>query len=156
MKPYIFIGALAFALAVLGKTFLLEQLPATDPDQASQALTLQQPCDLRQAPCTASDAAGHAIRFSISPNTIPVMQELAVSAETTGWGEVGSARLSVAGVNMFMGYQYADLSTDGAAVLRGKLVLPVCTLEAMQWQATLLVQTDTGQVSATFPFESSR
>lgn len=156
MKPYVFIGIFIFALAVLGKTFLLTQLPATNPSQAAVALALQQPCDLRQAPCTASDAAGHAIRFSISPPTIPLMQELAVSAETAGWEAVHSARLTVEGVNMFMGYQYADLSADSTAVLRGKLVLPVCTLEAMQWQATLLVQTDAGQASAIFPFETSR
>ncbi len=150
MKPYVFIGFLVFLLAVVGKHFLLNQ------PTSLATLALQTPCNLRQAPCVASDTAGHSIRFSISPTSIPLMQELTLKAETSGWGKVHSARLTVAGVNMFMGYQYADLTAGADGVLQGKLVLPVCTLETMQWQATLLAQTDTGQVSAAFPFETAR
>ncbi len=151
MKQYLFVGAVVFGLTVAGKLWLGQSSPA---DAAVMPLTLQTPCDLHQAPCVASDAAGRSIRFSINPTSIPLMQELVVQAETSGLPDVSSIRLTVEGVNMFMGYQYADLQATAEGHFSGKLILPVCTLEKMQWLATLEALTPTAKVQAKIPFET--
>ncbi len=53
---------------------------------------------------------------------------------------------------MFMGYQYADLQAASAGHFSGKLILPVCTLEKMQWLATLEALTPDANVQAKIPF----
>lgn len=160
MKQYILIGIAAFAVAVIGKYFLLssDSAPATDTNAQLPALqlSLQEPCNLHEAACIAGDGAGHSIRFSISPNTIPLMQDLQVSAETTGLETIHAARLTVEGVNMFMGYQYADMQADGTGKLNGKLILPVCSMEKMQWKASLEVSAGNKRLLANFPFETVR
>lgn len=158
MKRYALIGAGAFLLAVIGKHFLLESAaPPVDTEALpQQQLTLQEPCDLRQAPCIASDASGRSIRFSIAPNTIPLMKDLLVTVETTGMTNIQTARVTVEGVNMYMGFQYANLQPAGSDKLAGKLVLPVCSMEKMQWKANLEISTDTVRLLAVFPFATMR
>ncbi len=152
MKAYLLLGVVVFAVTVAGK--VLWESRSTLPAVPVAALTLQTPCDLQQAPCVASDSQGRSIRFSINPPTIPLMQELTVQVETTGLPDVTSMRLTVVGVNMFMGYQYADLQPIGTGHFQGKLILPICTLEKMQWLATLDTLTPTAQVQATLPFST--
>lgn len=158
MKQYVLIGVGIFALALAGKHFLLSPASVPDAEPAATLLPLQEPCNLHQAPCVARDAAGHFLRFSIIPDTIPLMQDLTVSVETAGFNGIQSARLTVEGVNMFMGYQYADLRpVDAATALSGKLVLPVCSMETMQWNASLLLTLQNGaRYQADFPFSTSR
>lgn len=152
MKLYLLVAVVVFGLTVAGKLWLSGHSPA-DALPAIE-LTVQSPCDLHQAPCTASDAAGRSIRFSINPASIPLMEELNVQADTSGLPDVSSIRLTVEGVNMFMGYQYADLQTVTAGRFSGKLILPVCTLEKMQWLATLEALTPDAKVQAKIPFET--
>lgn len=156
MKPYVFIGFFVFLLAVVGKHFLLNPPQVASTALAEIRLPLQQPCDLQQTACIASDGSGRSIRFSLAPTPIPLMQELTASATTVGLADVRSARLTVEGVNMFMGYQYADLNPSSDGVWQGKLVLPVCSLEAMQWKASLRFEMATHGVNAEFPFTTSR
>lgn len=160
MKQYFLIGLAGFVLAVIGKYFLLNSSSVPDNDKSAQLpqieLSLQEPCQLREAACIARDNAGHSVRFSISPNTIPLMQDLQVTAETSGLQTVHSARLTVEGVNMFMGYQYADMQSDSTGKLNGKLILPVCTMEKMQWKADLEINIGTAILTASFPFETVR
>ena len=153
MKQYLFVGAVVFGLTVAGKLWLGQSSPA-DAALPVMPLTLQTPCDLHQAPCVANDAAGRSISFSINPASIPLMQELVVQAETSGLSDVSSIRLMVEGVNMFMGYQYADLQATAVGHFSGKLILPVCTLEKMQWLATLEALTPAAKVQAKIPFET--
>lgn len=153
MKAYLLIGVLVFSLTVAGK-LLWDKRSSSANALPVVALTLQTPCDLHQAPCVASDAQGHSVRFSINPPSIPLMKKLAVQVETSGLPEVRSIRLTVEGVNMFMGYQYADLQASAAGQFSSPLILPVCTLEAMQWLATLDVLTPVATLQAKIPFET--
>lgn len=157
MKPYILLGVFAFILALAGKYFLL---PPSSAPNASHAtlLSLQEPCNLRQGACAARNDAGASIRFSITPNSIPLMQELVASVETAGLGQAVSANLTVEGVNMFMGFQSADLQADNSTTaLQGKFTLPVCSMQTMQWKASVLVVAADGQqYRADFPFTTSR
>lgn len=160
MKGYILIGLAGFLLAVIGKYFLPDFVSPPPVDSSANLprleLTLQEPCLLREMPCTASDTAGHFVSFSLSPKNIPLMKELQVSAETSGIANIRSALLTVEGVNMFMGYQYADMRPDNTGKLNGKLTLPVCSMEKMQWKATLELVTDSVVISSSYPFETIR
>jgi hypothetical protein len=153
MKVYLLVAVLVFGLTVAGKLLLDGRSPSTG-NLPTIELALQSPCDLRQGACTAADANGRSIRFSINPASIPLMEELSVQAETTGLPKVSSIRLTVEGVNMFMGYQYADLQAASTGQFSGKLILPVCTLEKMQWLATLEALTPDANVQAKIPFET--
>ncbi|OQX12516.1 MAG: hypothetical protein BWK73_14665 [Thiothrix lacustris] len=146
---YLLLGLTVFVLTLAGKWWL-DNRPTTD--LPSVGLSLQTPCDLHQAPCVASDAQGRSLRFSINPTNIPLMEELTVQVDTSGLADVNNVRLTVEGVNMFMGYQYAALKSTGATQFQGKLILPVCTLERMEWLATLDVFTADTKLQTKIPF----
>lgn len=159
MKQYVLIGIAGFVLAVIGKHFLLDSphAPATD-DEAKLPqvqLRLQEPCNLHEAACIASNGQGRSVTFSISPQAIPLMKDLQVSAEVSGVENIRSARVTVEGVNMFMGYQYVDMQPESSGKLNGKLILPVCSMEKMQWKATLELVTDTEKIIAAYPFDTA-
>lgn len=160
MKGYILIALAGFVLAVIGKYFLAGFSSPPPADSSANLpkleLTLQEPCVLREMPCIASDTAGRSVSFSISPKNIPLMTDLQVNAETSGMANIRSALLTVEGVNMFMGYQYADMRPDSTGKLNGKLILPVCSMEKMQWKATLELITDSVVIIATYPFDTVR
>jgi hypothetical protein len=153
MKPVVLLGILAFFLG-LGSMLIVFSLKN---NQEITVLQLQQPCDLHVAACVAEDTAGHSIRFSLSPPTIPLMQALTATAELQGLGNVTSAQLTVEGVNMYMGYQYAELKASASTqALQGKFTLPVCSNEKMAWKATLTLNSPVNSVRAEFPFETIR
>lgn len=147
MKPIVWLGI--FALSVVGATAGLLLL---SPDDA--LMTVEQPCDLHHDACVARDTAGHSIRFSLAPANIPVMEEVTARAELQGFQQVKAVRVRVEGVNMYMGYQFAELKPQDTSTLSGTFILPVCTLEKMQWKARVEVSTDQGIVAAEFPFET--
>jgi hypothetical protein len=154
MKPWVFIVGFVVALAAALGYFLLNKTP--ESVSVVHHLTLQQPCDLHLAPCVAADNAGRSVRFQFTPAHIPLMKELTVQVDVNGIPVHHSAQVVVEGVNMFMGYQRAELRTETAASLTGTLVLPVCTLETMEWQATLAIETPDGKLQAVFPFVTER
>jgi hypothetical protein len=153
MKLLVWVGVFALSAGIATVGFLSLSSP-TVPVPLAGVLEVQTPCDLHSAPCVARDPVGHSIRFSLAPATIPVMEELTVHAELQGFKQLASARVTVEGVNMYMGYQFADLQKQDASNLSGKLILPVCTLDKMQWKAHLEANTDIGKVVADFPFET--
>ena len=154
MKLWVFIAGFVVALAAALGYFLIKKSP--EDVSVVHHLTLQQPCDLHLAPCVAADNAGRSVRFQFTPADIPLMKELTVQVDIDGIPAYQAAQVIVEGTNMFMGYQRAELRTDTASSLTGTLVLPVCTLEKMAWQATLDIETPTGKVQAIFPFVTQR
>ena len=143
MKLWVFIAGFVVALVAALGYFLIKSVPE-DVSVVHHHLTLQQPCDLHLAPCVAADNAGRSVRFQFTPADIPLMKELTVQVDIDGIPAYQAAQVIVEGTNMFMGYQRAELRTDIASSLTGTLVLPVCTLEKMAWQATLDIETPTG------------
>ncbi len=149
MIRYLLIGITVFVLTIASKWWFDSRPTTALPNVA---LNLQTPCDLHQAPCVASDTQGRRLRFSINPTSIPLMEEMTVQVDTSGLTDINNLRLTVEGVNMFMGYQYAELKSTGATQFQGKLILPVCTLERMEWLATLDVFTPAAKLQAKIPF----
>jgi hypothetical protein len=152
MKLPVLVGVFVFALAVMGKHFLLEKNQSGKPLQ----LQLQEACDLHQAPCVAHDTAGRSIRFSLSPATIPLMQELTASVDLQGLENIRRLHLRIESVNMSMGYQQATLKAGADKMFSGKLMLPVCSREKMLWKARVTANVPGGEVVAEFPFETVR
>lgn len=149
--------------ALYGFAFLLALIVAaggfwywqTQSQQAAE-LSLQVPCDLRKAACTASDSAGHSVQFSITPTTIPLMQELTLRVQVQQLPAVQTIGVKIDGLNMYMGYQYAKLEAVDQHHYQGKLILPVCTEAHMQWQASVLINTPEQTYRAAFPFDTFR
>lgn len=119
-------------------------------------LTLQTPCDLNQSPCIARDTTGRSVRLQFTPTPIPLLQDVQVAVLPQGFSALTQAQLRVEGVNMFMGYQYSTLTADAAGQLHGKLMLPICSLQQMQWLARLEFDTATERFVAEFPFNTTR
>lgn len=152
MKLTVFAGVFLSSLGVAVGYFLFSA-PASLPDVG--VFHLQEPCNLRVSPCVARDSIGRSIQFQLSPQTLPLMQALTAEVSLQGIEEVQSARVVVEGVNMFMGFQHTELSPQGQT-LTGQLVLPVCSMERMEWTATVELASTTGTSRAVFPFVTQR
>lgn len=148
--------ALLVGFLVLGGLAGAYLLPLLTSPAPPTPLTLQAPCDLNQSPCVASDAAGRSIRLQFSPTPIPLLQDIRVQAVPAGFAAMSKAQLRVEGVTMFMGYQDSTLIPDAAGQLHGKLMLPICSLQQMQWLARVELDTATGRFVAEFTFNTTR
>ncbi len=141
----------AGSLAAAGWWFK-SHLPATK----AQTLVVQQPCDLQQGECTASDGQGHSVTLQLSPHPIPVMQPMTVEMHGSALMQAQQVQVVVEGVNMDMGFQRAMLTPAGNAAWQGQFTLPICSTEQMQWQLTAMVQTPSQAFRAVFPFITRR
>lgn len=144
------------ALVALGGLAGLYLVPLLTSPTPPTPLRLHTPCDLNQSPCVASDTTGRSVRLQFTPAPIPLLQEIQVSVLPQGFSALQQAQLRVEGVNMFMGYQYSSLTADAAGQLHGKLMLPICSLQQMQWLARLEFDTATDRFVAEFPFNTTR
>ena len=144
---------LAFAVLIAG--FLggvsYQLLPQTV--RAPIVLPTPKSCHLEQDSCQARDSQGHHIQLSLAPRPVPVMETVQVQVQANGFSTIKSAKLTITGLNMFMGYQYVDLQLE-QGTWQGSFTLPICTQRHMQWQAQLDIQTDTHHFRALFPFDT--
>lgn len=129
-----------------------------DAEQSNeQHLVVQEDCFVDRETCVARNAQGQEIRLSMSPKPIPVMKDIQAQVEVAGI-EVDPKqpiKVVVSGLNMYMGFQRADLTLREKNNYQGVLVLPVCTVDVMNWQARILVASKDGQVlTAEFLFNT--
>ncbi len=117
-------------------------------------LDLQGDCALEKASCVAQDTVGHQVHIALSPHPITVLSDIQVQAQLQGFDVIQSAKITVEGVNMFMGYQYANLQAVSDNQWQGSFVLPICTSSVMHWRATLAISTQNGRYQADFPFKT--
>lgn len=159
MLRNVLIASLFFLLAFVGTWFLSRESEdiSTGSGLPVDHWMLQEPCVLQQEPCTATaDDNSGSITFSITPNSIPLLKELTITVTTTGIANVSHAKVIVEGVNMFMGYQKAELQRINDNTLQGHLTLPICSNTHMEWQASLNLTTSAHEITAVFPFETNR
>jgi hypothetical protein len=119
-------------------------------------LTVQSPCDLQQGVCHAQDAQGHGVSLQLTPHPIPLMKPVTAQVVVQGMDAVNGVMVVVQGVNMDMGFQRAQLIATQPPQWSGAFTLPVCANAAMQWQATVTVQTPTATFVAPFLFTTQR
>jgi hypothetical protein len=141
------------SLAIAGGVFLF----LTPAQQVAQALPVEGHCDLHVSDCHARNQAGDkSVSLALLPRQIPLMKELGVQTRLQGFVGISKVQVVVEGVNMYMGYEAATLIQDASGAWSGKLVLPVCTLETMAWQARVEISAADGAYQASFPFTTTR
>ncbi len=153
MKLPHLISIFALSLVIAGGVFVF--LAPAQP--AMQVMVVEDDCDLHVADCHARYQEGRqSVSFALLPRQIPLMKELAMQASLQGFIGIRNVQVVVEGTNMFMGYQFVQMGQDASGLWSGKLVLPVCTLETMSWQARVEITTADGAYQASFPFVTSR
>jgi hypothetical protein len=116
-------------------------------------LPLDKTCLLHRQPCTATLPGGGQIEVSITPRPIPTVQPVKVAVTARGI-EPSKVEVDFAGIGMDMGYNRPELSRQPDGSFAGQATLPVCVSGKMLWQATVMLETGTGPVSAPFQFEA--
>jgi hypothetical protein len=95
--------------------------------------------------------------LEISPSSIPTVQPLQLQVRVQGpVPAVSRVAVDFTGVDMNMGFNRAELQSQGESIFAGKGMLPVCVRERMQWQARVLLETEDGLVSADYRFWTAR
>lgn len=128
--------------------------PVLFPDVVAVA-PLDPDCDLRAGSCTAILPDGAKIGFGIEPHRIPVLEPLRLVVHVDGV-EAHSMEVNFAGTDMNMGYNRVVLTQEAEGLWRGEGTLPVCVRDVMNWEATVLVETDEGLKAAPFRFDTYR
>lgn len=143
------IGLLALVV-IVGYQFAPLLLPKAD-------VTVQPPagCDLQQSSCEALLPGGGAIRFSISPRPIPLVAPLQLEVGLEG-RKAGKVEVDFAGATMDMGFNRIALKPAGPGRFSGQGTLPVCVTGPMEWEATVLLETDRERIAVPFRFASGR
>jgi hypothetical protein len=142
---------------VVGVLFLIVSVvavykvwPLLYPESVEQA-ALDPNCDLRAGPCTSTLPSGGKVSFGIEPREIPLVKPLQLKVTVEG-REVKNAEIDFVGVDMNMGYNRPKLAAQGGGAFTGDGILPVCVRDAMEWEARVMLNTDSGLVSAPFRF----
>lgn len=144
---------LAFVVLVLGVLGGVSYNLLTQRSSVPQLLTTVANCQLEQATCQASDSLKHQVEVTLSPKPVPVMETVQLQTKLSNFTDVTSIKVTITGVNMFMGYQYADLKPQNGQ-WQGTFTLPICTTQHMQWLAQVDIQTASSVFRADFPFNT--
>lgn len=140
------------AFAALG--YLL-QSSFSGTEKAPRA-TMQAGCDLHISACSAFFLDGKKATLSLTPKTIPLLKP--INAELTLEGlDAKSVQLNIVGLNMNMGINHNTLTHINKQLLTGKIILPICSTEKMQWEAQAIIHTTNNKTFvAPFNFSTSR
>lgn len=117
----------------------------------SATAPLNKSCDLRKDACTSKLPGGGTVRFSITPNDIPILRPLTFDVTVDGIA-VSNVTVDLIGIGMDMGYNHSKLESSGNNQFVGKTTIPVCTQSKMDWEARVMLQTDRGLIMAPFQF----
>ncbi|MBP6036235.1 MAG: hypothetical protein KA603_08895 [Azonexus sp.] len=143
------IGLLLMALiVVVGYKLSPLLLPKADvtatPDPA---------CDLHRKPCSAELPGGGRVELSLVPRPIPMVKPLRLEVAVQG-RRVSAAEVDFAGVSMNMGLNRPRLIAGEEGHFSGQATLPVCVTGTMDWQATVLLETERERIAVPFRFGS--
>jgi hypothetical protein len=111
-------------------------------------------CSLHERACGAALPDGDRIELTLAPRPIPNVQPLTVEVRVTG-AAPSKVLLDLAGARMNMGVNRSELAETEPGRFTGTASLPVCVSGAMDWVATVVVETGRQRVSAPFRFTSS-
>jgi hypothetical protein len=120
-------------------------LTACDNSAQGPSWPLLTDCDLHQQACH-QQQDGQYVSLSLNPQPVPIARPINVQVELAGFENVSKIELDIAGINMYMGYNRVNLNSDKADFYTGQTMLAFCTNEVMQWQVTVLVHQQDGQI----------
>ena len=141
---------LAGMLVLLGVVAFYKAAPILFPEIQVEA-TLNPDCDLRAGPCRISFPDGSSVTFSITPRTIPVIQPLNLEVKIDGL-EAESVEVDFSGTEMYMGFNRVKLKAGAKGQYTGVGRIPVCVLEAMEWEAKVMIKSPKGLYIAPYRF----
>jgi hypothetical protein len=124
--------------------------PLLNPRISARA-PLDPDCDLRAGPCTARFAEGGTVALRITPAQIPLVQPLQLEVTLRDM-QARRVEVDFQGVDMNMGYNRPSLKQASAGRFIGQGMLPVCVRYAMEWEARVLLHTESGLLAAPFRF----
>jgi len=145
----------AAVLALAGLLLLGALWKPHEGPPAETRLPLDPSCDLRSGPCISQIPDHGAIRFSIEPRELPLLEPLRLRVHLDS-AESSSVAVEITGVNMDMGYNRVKLSEREAGVYEGQAVLPVCSHRKMIWEALVQVETGGRRLAAPYQFYTLR
>ena len=122
---------------------------------------MQANCDLHKSSCTAVFPDGQKATLTMTPNTIPVLKPIQVNLQLEGL-DATDVQFNIIGLNMDMGVNRNSLSgneqqSNQQQSFTGKIILPVCSFERMEWEAQAVITTkDNDVIIAPFQFYSAR
>jgi hypothetical protein len=145
------VGLLVAALTI---TAAVKLSPRFNPPQKI-SLPLDPACDLHQGSCAASLPGGGRMEFSLEPRPIPVLKPLRLEVRVAGF-KADSMEVDFAGADMKMAFNRPRLEPEKGGLFSGQTSLPVCVRDKMNWQATVLVESDGKQIAVPFRFETKR
>ena len=143
------IGILLIALVVVvGYKLSPLLLPRADvviqPDPA---------CNLQRQTCAVTLPSGGRVELSMAPRPIPMVRPFEVQVTTSGFAP-GRVEVDFAGIEMNMGLNRPELAARGDGRFVGQVTLPVCITGAMDWQATVLIDTGSERIAIPYRFSS--
>ena len=121
--------------------------------EAAQTLNRDPECDLRSGDCALQLPGGGAVQFGITPRSLPLLEPMTLDVKVTGI-DVGSVEVDFAGVSMNMGFNRSKLQAVDEGRFSGSIILPVCVRNRMEWEANVMLGTESGIIVAPFRFET--
>lgn len=112
-------------------------------------------CDLHRQACAANLPDGGRVELSTSLRPIPMVTPFQVEVRLQG---VHAAQVEVdfAGIDMNMGLNRVTLKAQGDGRYVAEASLPVCVTGAMDWQATVLVETGARRIAIPYRFAGGK
>ena len=141
-------------VAILGFALLLVvgyKIKASMTPSITATAPLDKSCDLHKGKCTTVFPTGGKVSLSITPNTIPILRPLALNVIIEGI-DASNIEVDFIGIGMDMGYNRSKLDKINAENFKGKAVIPVCVRSRMEWEARVLLHTNSGLIIAPFRF----
>lgn len=143
-------GLLLALLAVAG----FKLWPMINP-QVVTTLPFDPNCDLQSGPCVTEMPDGQRVTLSIEPRPIPLVKPLQFKVKVDGV-EVDKVFVDIQGLGMNMGINRPQLEPQSAGSYAGEGMLPVCIRNSMEWEVSVLLDTDEGMISIPFRFLTDR
>ena len=111
------------------------------------------PCDLHKQACSATLPDGGRLELSVGTRPIPLVKPFRVEVRVSG-SLAKSVAIDFEGVEMKMGLNRPQLSDLGGGLFAGEVTLPVCITGAMEWQATVLLDSAGQSIAIPYRFTS--
>ncbi len=147
------IWTLLSLLILIGLIGLNYQLKSNVFPLPTLAISPDPNCDLRTAMCTSVLPKGAKVSFAITPKDIPLLQPLTLEVITKGM-KISKVEVDIAGLTMDMGYNRTTLNTTTKNHFKGNTTIPICIRNKMDWQASILLQTNQGLINVPFHFQT--
>ena len=110
-------------------------------------------CNLQRQACAVKLPSGGSVELAMATRPIPMVKPFEVQVTTSGFAP-GRVEVDFAGIEMNMGLNRPELATRGDGRFAGQVTLPVCITGAMDWQATVLIETGGERIAIPYRFSS--